>query len=172
MKPKQPDRSVSNMDVLKDIRGLLSTAHERERSGEAQSKEEDVLKTARFEEEVRRYKELVQRQQEELEKLKKENEELTARLNELRSTEDKPESPGAGTLRKEIAQLEAQKEELSLALSQVDELLHFKIKELTRRIARIYQEAGDGDTAVAFRRTGDEMEAVESFARFLRALLQ
>ena len=176
MKPKKPDRSVSNMDVLKDIRGLLSTTQERESSTKARLRDEGGLKveTARLEEEVRRYKELVQKQQEELHRLESEKKALAARLSMLCSGKDKPMSltPGAEELCEEIAQLEARKAELSSALSQIDGLLQLKVKELLERIARLYQEAGQGEIAMEFRRVGDELEVFDNFAYFLRALLR
>jgi len=174
MKPKKPDRSVSKMDVLKDIRGLLSTTRERGGSTEAPLEDEAGLRveTARFEEEIRRYKEVVHKQQEELDRVRRENKELAARLNMLCSDKDKSMSPRAEKLGEEIAQLEARKDELSSALYQVDGLLQLKVKELLKRIARLYQEAGDGEIAMEFRRAGDELEVVENFAHFVRALLK
>ena len=174
MKPQKPDRSVSKMDVLKDIRGLLSTTQEREASAEARLRDEGGLKieTAWLEEEVRRYKELVQKQQDELHRLESEKKELAAKLNMLCSGQDKPMSPRAEELCGEIAQLESRKAEQSSALSQVDGLLQLKVKELLKRIARLYQEAGDGEIAMEFRRAGDELEVVENFAHFVRALLK
>jgi hypothetical protein len=41
-----------------------------------------------------------------------------------------------------------------------------------KRIARLYQEAGQGEIAMEFRRAGDELEVAENFAYFLRALLK
>ncbi|MBI4186903.1 MAG: hypothetical protein HY530_05280 [Chloroflexi bacterium] len=174
MKPRKPDRSVSKMDVLKDIRGLLSATKEREDSAEARLRDEEGLKaeTARLEEQIRFYKELVQKQQDELHRLESEKKELAAKLNMLCSGQDKPMSPRAEELCEEIAQLEARKTELSSALSQVDGLLQLKVKELLKRIARLYQEAGQGEIAIEFRRAGDELEDVENFAYFLRALLE
>ena len=176
MKSQRPDRGVAKMDVLKDIRGLLSTTREREGLTEARLEDEGGLRaeTARLKEEVRRYKGLVQKQQEELDRLKSENKELAAKLNMLCSGKDKPmpTAPRAEELCEEIAQLEARKDELSLALSQVDGLLHLKAKELLKRIASLYQEAGDGEIAMEFRRAGDELEVVENFAHFVRALLK
>ncbi len=173
MKPKKPDRSVSEMDVLKDIRGLLSTTRGREDIIEARLEDEAGLRAeiARFEEEISRYKELVRKQQEELDRARGENKEITARLNALRPVKDKPVSPEAEKLSGEIAQLEARKAELSLVLSQVDGLLQLKAKELLKRIGRLYQEAGDGEMAFEFRRAGDDLETVENFAHFVRALL-
>ena len=115
MKPKKPDRSVSEMDVLKDIRGLLSTAQEREGSPAAQLIDEGSLKAevVQLQEQIGHYAELVQKQQEELYRLESENKELAAKLNLLRSGKDKPVSPAprAEELCEEIAQLEARKAE-------------------------------------------------------------
>jgi len=175
MKPGKPDRSVSKMDVLKDIRGLLSTTQEREDSAEARLRDEEGLKdeTAKLGEQIRCYKELVQKQQAELHRLESEKKELTAKLNILCSGKDKPMPPASRTeeLCEETAQLEARIAELSSALSQVDGLLQLKAKELLKRIARLYQEAGQGDIAIEFRRAADELEVAENFAHFLRALL-
>ena len=176
MKPKGPDRSVSSMDVLKDIKGLLSTTQEGESSKKDQLRDEGGLKaeTERLEEEVRRYKELIQKQEEALYGLESEKKELATRLSMLCSGKDKSMSatPGAEELCEEIAQLEARKAELSSALSQIDGLLQLKVKELLKRIARLYQEAGQSEIAMEFRRVGDELEVFDNFAYFLRALLR
>ncbi|MFH0769447.1 MAG: hypothetical protein V1932_07810 [Chloroflexota bacterium] len=174
MKAKKPDRSVSNMDVLKDIRGLLSATQEREDSAKVRSSDKGNLKaeTAELEKQIRYYKNLVQKQQDELHKLENEKKELSAKLNTLHSGQDKPTSPGTEKLREEINQLEARKEELSSALSQIDGLLKFRAQELLKRIARLFEEAGQGEIALEFRRAGNELENVENFAHFLRALLE
>lgn len=166
MKPGKPDRSISKMDVLKDIRGLLSVTQEQEDSAEARLRDEGHL-----EPEIVRLEEQVQNQQDELQRLGNEKKELTARINLLCSSQDKPMSPGSGELVENIAQLEAKKAELSSALSQIDGLLQLKAKELLKRIARLFQEAGQDGIAIEFRRAGDELENIESFAYFLRALL-
>ena len=44
MKPGKPDRGISKMEVLKDIRELLSVTQEREDSGKAQPRDEGHLK--------------------------------------------------------------------------------------------------------------------------------
>ena len=78
MRPRKTDRSVSKMDVLEDIRGLLSATQEREDSGKARLRNEGGLKakTAKLEEQIRYYKELVQKQQDELRRLENEKKEL------------------------------------------------------------------------------------------------
>lgn len=176
MKPQKPDRSVSSMDVLKDIRGLLSTTRDRAGATEAPSRDEGVLEaeTAGLKKQLGCYEGLLQEQREKLRRLESENTELTARLNELRSDKDKPMSPvpGPEVLREELAQLEARKAELSSLLSRVDGLLQLKAKELLKRVARLYQEAGQGDVAIEFRKAADELEHVETFAYFVQSLLE
>ena len=162
MKTDKPDRSVSNMGVLKDIRGLLSTTRDKDGSTEARLKEQ-----------IGRYEGLLQEQRDELHRLESENTELVTRLNALCSGKDKPMSavPGPEVLREEIAQLEARKAELSSLLSQVEGLLQLKVRELLKRIANVYQEAGQGDTTREFRKAANELEHVETFAYFVQSLL-
>jgi len=170
MKTGKPDRSIAKMDVLKDIRGLLSATQEREDStGDQGGLRAEI---ARLKEQVGFYKDVVQRQQEELYRLENENREFAAKLNTLRSDRDERGSPGTEELGEEVAQLEAKKAELSSALSKVDGLLQLKVKDLLKRIARLYQEAGQSEIAIEFRRAGDELENLESYACFLRALLE
>ena len=175
MKSEKPKRNVADMDVLKDIRGLLSTTQERNPPREAGLKEEADLKAeiAQYKEEIGRLRELAQNQQGELKKLRRENEELVANSNLLRSGEvDVPISPGTKVeeLNRQISQLEARKSELSSALSEVEGLLQLKLEELLKRIARVYQETGESGAATEFRRAADHLR-VEDFAYFLRALL-
>ena len=176
MKSEKPKRSIANMDVLKDIRGLLSTAQEGKSSIEADLREETELKAeiARCREELERYRGLAQKQQEDLERLRTKNEELAANLNLFRFGKDEvPSSPNAKVeaLNREIAQLEARKCELASALSEVEVSLQFKLKELLERIARVHQEIGRGEVAIEFRKAGDCLESAENLAYFLRALL-
>lgn len=162
MKTDKPDRSVSNMGVLKDIRGLLSTTRDKDGSTETRLKEQ-----------IRRYERLLQEQREKLHRLESENTELVTRLNALCSGKDKAMSavPGPEVLREEIAQLETRKAELSSLLSQVEGLLQLKARELLKRIANVYQEAGQGDTTREFRKAANELEHVETFAYFVQSLL-
>lgn len=154
MKPNNPDRNVSNMDVLKDIRGLLSATPGRE-----ESPKPPLENTAGSSSETAA---LVKQQQEEITRLKNENRELLAKLDSFVSCKDKPV---------DVAQIEASKAELELALSQVEELVKLKSQELMRRIARIYQEAGQGEIALEFKRAGESLEITENFAHFVRALM-
>ncbi len=136
------------MDVLKDIRGLLSATPGREDS----LKPQDSSETAA----------LIKQLQGELARLKSENKELIAKLDSFVSCKDKPV---------DMAQIEAEKAEMALALSQVEELVKLKTQELLRRIARIYQEAGQGEIALEFKKAGNGLEDTENFAHFVRALM-
>ena len=227
MTNKKPDRNVSRMDVLKDIRGLLSASQEQVTPKDAgpEGKTTSQAEITALEEEVKRYKVLVKKQQDgidslksdnkalaqkqldetdrlksenkkpvlneqneierlksenkglaqkhqkELEGLKKENKELLARLDELVSTKAKPLSQGTGKSSQEIADIEAKVAEMSLALSQVEGLVQLKSKELMGRLARVYQEAAQGEIALEFRKGRDELESVENLAHFVQALL-
>jgi septal ring factor EnvC (AmiA/AmiB activator) len=74
-------------------------------------------------------------------------------------------------LSEETAQLEARIAELSSVLSQVDGVLKLRVQELSKRIARLFQEAGQADMAMEFRKAASELEIIENFARFLHILL-
>ena len=176
MKLKKPERSVSNMDVLKDIRGLLSVTRERQEVTADGVRDESSLEaeTARLEAQIRYYKELVQKQREELHRVESEKEEFAAKLKVLDSGKDKliAQSSKSAALGEEAAQLEARIAELSSALSQIDGLLKLRVQELSKKIARLFQEAGQGEVAIEFRKAASELEVVENFAHFLRALLE
>jgi len=175
MKQKKPDKSVSDMEVLKDIRGLLSVTREPEEGTADRVRDENSLKidAVKSEAQIRHYKELVQKLQEELHRVEIEKEEFAAKLraldpgnNELMSAASK-----STALSEETAQLEARIAELSSVLSQVDGVLKLRVQELSKKIARLFQEAGQGDMAIEFRKAASELEIVENFARFLQILL-
>jgi len=177
MKSERPKRSVADMDVLQDIRGLLSTAQKGKPSIEPELREKARLdaEIARYEEELERYRGLVQKQQEEMERLRKENEQLVTNLSLLHSNKaEVPPSPNAEAeaLNREIAELKAQKYELSSGLCELEELLQLKLRELLKRIASVLQEIGAGEVAIEFRRAMDSLEDVENCAYFLRELLK
>jgi len=175
MKLKKPDKGVSDMEVLKDIRGLLSVTREPEEATADRARNENSLKidAVKFEAQIRHYKELVQKLQEELHRVEKEKEEFAAKLKVLDSGNNKLISAvsKSSALSEETAQLEARIAELSLVLSQVDGLLKLRVQELSKKIARLFQEAGQGDMAIEFRKAASELEIVENFARFLQILL-
>ena len=176
MKLKKPDRSVSDMDVLKDIRGLLSVTQDRHGGTAVEARDESGLEIdiAKLEAQIRHYKELVKKQQEKLHRVESEKEELTAKLKVLNFGKDNLTSPASKSiaLNEEAAQLEARIAELSSALSQIDGLLKLRVQELLKKIARLFQEAGQGDVAIEFRKAASELEIVENFAHFLRVLLE
>ena len=176
MKLKKPERSVSNMDVLKDIRGLLSVTRDRQEVTADGVIDESSLEaeTARLEAQIKYFEELVQKQGEELRRIENEKEEFAAKLQILESGKDnlitqssKSSAPG-----EEAAQLEARIAELTSALSQIDGLLKLRVQELSKKIARLFQEAGQGEVAIEFRKAAGELEVVENFAHFIRALLE
>ena len=175
MKLKKPERSVSNMDVLKDIRGLLSVTRDRQEVTADGVIDESSLEaeTARLEAQIKYFEELVQKQGEELRRIENEKEEFAAKLKMLESGKDKliaqssKSAPG-----EEAAQLETRIAELTSALSQIDGLLKLRVQELSKKIARLFQEAGQGEVAIEFRKTAGELEVVENFAHFLRVLLE
>jgi chromosome segregation ATPase len=175
MKLKKPDKSVSDMDVLKDIRGLLSVTQEREDKTADRGRDESGLEidAVKFEVQIRQHKELVQKLQEELHRVENEKEELAAKLNVLDSGNNKLMSAASKStaLGEETVQLEARIAELSSVLSQVDGLLKLRVQELSKKIARLFQEAGQGGVAIEFRKAASELEIVENFARFLQLLL-
>jgi chromosome segregation ATPase len=175
MKLKKPDKSVSDMDVLKDIRGLLSVTQEREDKTADRGRDESGLEidAVKFEVQIRQHKELVQKLQEELRRMENEKEEFAAKLKVLDSGNNKLMSAASKStaLSEETAQLEVRIAELSIVLSQVDGLLKLRVQELSKKIARLFQEAGQGDMAIEFRKAASELEIVENYARFLQLLL-
>jgi chromosome segregation ATPase len=121
--------------------------------------------------EVRRLEEVVQSQQATIRILGEEKKDLQARLADSRSRPATPQSPPqAASPSPEVADLEARKAELEVALSRIEELLHMKTGDLSRRIARIYEEAGGYGASADFRRINSHLEASREFGEFLRAL--
>jgi chromosome segregation ATPase len=176
VKSGKPDKSVAGMGVLKDIRGLLSSNQERKPSAGVDPEEgvNSKIEEARYKEELNSYREQLQKQLEELKKLTRENRELVHNLELLRSGKEViscSDSVNKKELVRDIAQLEIQKSELDRALADVVELLRVKLKDLLKRIALIFQEAGDGSMAIEFRKGADSLENTENMARFLQILL-
>ena len=177
MNREKPDRSVSNMDVLKDIRGLLSATHERVDAtiDSAEGENSLEIEVTRLETQISNYKEVIQKQQEELSKVKSEKEKFATRLKARDDAKNQfisPSSPGATARSEETTQLEARIAELSTALSQIESLLKLRIQELLKRIANLFSEAGQSEVAIEFRKSARELEVAENFARFLRVLLE
>ena len=176
MKAKKPDKSVADMAVLKDIRGLLSATREMPAAVEAKPQAEADAESdkSRLEAQVRRLEERLGKQQAVLDRLEAEKKGLETKISELQSAVTKAPAPkaNAGSIGLEVTDLEARKAELEAALSQIEELLQLKIKDLARRIARVYEEAGDMGANRDFRRITGQLEAAENFGEFLRALLR
>ena len=176
MNREKSNRGVSNMDVLKDIRGLLSVTQEREdvAAGEVKGSSGLEVEVARLATQIRGYKALIQKQQEELAVVKSEKEEFAVRLKVLNDANDQLISPASGSvaLGEETAQLEARIAELSAALSQIESLLKLRIQELLKRMANLFSEAGQGEVAIEFRKAAHGLEVAENFARFLRVFLE
>jgi chaperonin cofactor prefoldin len=175
MKPNKTDKSVSNMDVIQDIRGLLSVTQERENVKTVEVTIGNSLEAeiTGLEAQIKSYEELVQKQKEELHRAENEKEALTAKLAAFECGKDKitPSPLTSMNLGDDAAQIEARIEELSKALSKMDELTRLKSQDLLRRIGRLFQESGQGEVAMEFRKGASGLEVAENFAHFLRALL-
>ena len=86
-------------------------------------------------------------------------------------TESNSRDQASQRLSDEISGLEQQKAELS-ALSDVEGLLQIKTKDLLRRLANLYEEAGQSDFAQELRRGRNGLQDPDNLATFLRALLR
>ena len=174
MKSERIDKSVSNMEVLKDIRGLLSVTRERDGIAAGGESPEKYFQSemARLEAQVKEYKELIQKQQSELQMVVGEKEQLAAKLKAMGSGVEKPVPVAAKSpvSDEEALQLEARIAELSSALSQIEDLIKLRSQELLQKIARLFQEAGQGEVSIEFRKTASALESVENSAHFLQEL--
>ena len=134
---------------------------------------------AALQEKLQRYEAACLEQKTTIQRLEAEKKETEAALKAYRAGPPVPAAlpqvtapPQPATrLAGDVADLEARKTELSAALSQIEDLLQLKIKDLTRRIARIYEEAGDSGAGRDFRRISNQLEASGNFGEFIRALL-
>ncbi len=175
-KPAKLDRNVAGMQVLSDIRGLISGTPSKPRPAEApkQKKATPDPRVARLESEIATYREQVQKQQAELDRLKAERDALAARLAAAPPVVEKRTAPSAGSQRTsdEIAGLEERKAELTAALSDVEALLEVKTQDLLRRLANIFEEAGQSDFAQEIRRGRNGLQNPENLGSFLRAFLR
>jgi hypothetical protein len=166
--PKRPEKKVAGMAVLTDIRGLLSSSRVPSESAKG---ERVVDETASVDDETVALRTLVAKQEAQIAQLVKERDALLARVAtlEVRPVAPPVEARNAG-LARGVADMEARRAELENGLAQVEDLLQTKVKELARRIARIYEDAGDYGATRDFRRTTDQLESSENFGEFLRAL--
>ena len=175
MKSKKSDKNIAGMDVLNDIRGLLSVTQEKVNTPAPATTGETRLEAeiTGLKAQIKSYEELVQRQKEELHSLENENKALAARLASLESGEAKIISPVSISEKpdEDTAQIEAKMAELSTALSKMDELTRLKSQELLRKLGRLYGEAGQGEAAIEFRKGASGLDVAENFAHFIRALL-
>lgn len=175
MKAKKPDNRVAGMAVLQDIKGLLSASDTSPAAGTSPPVKSGLqAERDHLAGQLKEYEQLVEKQQAALAKLEAEKKELEAQIKALQpaASRTEPLKSDNKRLARDISDLEARKEELSSALTQVEDMLQMKIKELARRIAQIYQEAGDMYALRDFRRVTDQLEAAENFGEFLRALLR
>jgi len=176
MKSEKSKRSVRDMEVLKDIKGLLSSVPEPKASMDVQLEERADLsiELAQCKKEIGRLDELTEERQRDLGVLEKEKQELVAELTLLRSRSERgfvDQQPAIVSVNKDIEELESTRSELASAISELEELLQLKLRELWQRIARVYQEAGDTGMAMEFRRASDQMQSTENLVYFVRALL-
>ena len=177
MKAKKQDKSVADMAVLRDIRGLLSATRELPAAaGESKTQTEasESSDKHRLEAQIKQLQERLDRQQALLDRLAVEKKDLETRMSELQSALPKTAAPKshAPPAVQETSDLDARKAELEAGLSQIEELLQLKIRDLARRIARVYEEAGDMGANRDFRRITNQLEAADNFGEFLRALLR
>jgi len=177
MSSEKHKRNVRDMDVLNDIRGLLSTAPGEKSSGETGSEEDSNLQfqIGQYRLEIETLRQQVQQQHEELNGLRMSNEVISAKAELCHSTTPEPPvllHPTAKQLADEIALLEAKQCDLASAVSELEELVQFNMKELSKRVARVYEEAGATDLAIDFRRTADQLQQAEDLACFVRALIR
>ncbi len=169
---KQPERTVASMKVLSDIRGLISGAREEPKAAEAAKPKQAAsdARVARLEKQIAGYQDQVRRQQEELDRLKSERDELAAKLASASKSGGKAERPAQNG--DEIADLEQRKTELMSALSEVEGILLIKTQDLLRRLANLYEEAGQSGFAQELRRGRNGLQDPENLASFLRAFLR
>jgi hypothetical protein len=175
MANKKSDKNVSGMAVLKDIRGLLSTTRDQSPASVpvSDSLSNTSVTASHLEEKVRDLEGLIQKQKTDLDRLTREKQELAIRLTSLQSTGSSVTPSGKiGVRDMDISILEARKEELSTALSRIEDLLQFKTKDLVRRISRAYEEAGDFSAPRDFRKLTNQLEVAENFGEFVRSLLR
>ncbi|MDY6834645.1 MAG: hypothetical protein SVY53_07610, partial [Chloroflexota bacterium] len=116
MKSEKSKRSVRDMEVLKDIKGLLSSVPEPKASMDVQLEERSDLsiELAQCKEEIHRLKGLAEEQQRDLGVLKKEKQELVAELDLLRSRSEGgsiERRPEIVSVNKDIDELESTKYE-------------------------------------------------------------
>lgn len=175
-KPDRPSRNVAGMQVLSDIRGLLSETRVEVKPVEAPmaKKAGPDVTIARLQKEIASYKEQARKQQAELDRLKTERDALAARLNAAAPGKDTVHQPAQAGQRlgDEVSDLERRKEELSSALAEIEGMLQVKTQDLLRRLANLYEDAGQSEFAQELRRGRNGLQNPENLASFLRAFLR
>jgi DNA repair ATPase RecN len=172
MKPEKPKKSVADMNVLKDLRELISTVQGAKPLKETQLLEEEKVD---LEAKVAQYKAELERMEKEIERLRREKEEMATELNLLRSQKSEEVTPSdleLERLSREVSRLESQKSALSLAIGEAEELLKIKLGELLRRVAMACETSGLIDAGIQFRKMAHHLESSEELASFLRILLR
>ena len=168
MKTNKSGKSVSEMGVLKDIRGLLSSSREPDVPVKKSAGHRLETKVANLERQIIQYRETIERYEADCLALKQENTALAARLNAIN---EKPPVANPAASNDEIFDLEAKLTELNAAQAQIQSVLEMKSRELANKIARVFNEAGQSDIAIEFRKTARDLEVAENFAHFLSILL-
>jgi chromosome segregation ATPase len=121
--------------------------------------------------ELKRLEGLVRTQQATIAALDTDKRDLQAKLAELQLKPTPPAAEGLATNPdRDVSDLEAQKAELELALARIEDLIRMRVGELSRRIARVYEEAGAYGANADFRRITGHLESSREFGEFLRSL--
>jgi predicted RNase H-like nuclease (RuvC/YqgF family) len=184
VKTQKQDKTVAGMAVLKDIRGLLSsTGKPATPVSESQPHTGLTAENARLNEQLQTFRQEKDQLQATLQQMKAHNAELLSRIEELQSSVENLKAQAALSkppavsseisnrkLENAVADLEARKAELEAAMARAEELAQLKVKDLARRIARVYEEAGDIGANRDFRRITNQLEAAQNFGEFVRAL--
>ena len=156
------------MAVLTDIRGLLTSPRKPSENMDGEERKADAIVSP--DERTTALETKVLKQQEVIAQLQKERDGLLARVAALEARPVSLAETRSLGISRETSDIEARKDELEKGLTQLEALLQMKVKELARRIARVYEEAGDYGATRDFRRTSDQLESSENFGEFLRAL--
>ncbi len=146
--------SVSDMEVLKDLRSLVS-------SNKVPSPEH----CHPDKEDVARYRELVRKQQEEIEQLKGDKADLLHKLGSRAA-------PVVASHDEEIVSLEERKEKLTESLAEAEAVLSLKTEDILRRMAQAVESMGSMDMGMELRKTASSLEKAECFAYFLDVFLR
>lgn len=151
---------MSDMEVLKDLKQLISTPKEtpeveqlKKRIRELESEREELrAKCRELEEEVARLQERVASREEEIKNLK-------------------PSGPEPGC---EVVSLENRRSELSSAISEAEELLRMKLGQLLQRVALAFQTEGFGEMSALFKKGARSLEVLdpEELSELLRLVLK